>query len=442
MVAFARETPPPQRPHRQIVVLSEGIATPFTGNDPATRTFRGCLYRHDGSRLDLSQRSSGPGYQLRPDDPARIDPDAPGIGDPSGIVRLPGRTLYLGHYFAHYGHFLTETLGNFWVLEAEPFARFDRVAFHPSAFGRALTPYARACLAAFGIPETAVVMLDEGPVRFEEVVVPARLFRLWEMADAEALRPVYARIGAHLCGVLSEAPHRALYLTRRRSARRDLRVMANEARIEALFAERGFTILAPETLGFAEQVALYAGTRRMTGVSGSALHNVLFLRPGGDLVEIEHPMLYEKGDRLGVHTQDLCNAVAGVTGHFLPFRGRTLHGGFVAHVDIPALAAALSEIGGPEIGRSEIGSSEGTLPESGVSGDTGPRPVALAASPRSARRHTPLPLGRRLRGRAAVRLEIAGHDLRPLVRRASAGLQHAGRRAASLAFFLLSLSGL
>ena len=34
-----------------------------------------------------------------------------------------------------------------------------------------------------GNDPAAVVMLDEGPMRFEEVMVPARLFRLWDADD-------------------------------------------------------------------------------------------------------------------------------------------------------------------------------------------------------------------------------------------------------------------
>jgi hypothetical protein len=81
---------------REIAAVRDGFAKPFTGIDPATGTFRGCLYTAEGSRLALSLRPSGPGYRFSPGDPEAPDPTV------AAPPRLPGRTLYLGHYFAHY----------------------------------------------------------------------------------------------------------------------------------------------------------------------------------------------------------------------------------------------------------------------------------------------------------------------------------------------------
>jgi hypothetical protein len=328
---------------REVAVVRDGFATPFAGNDPASGTFRGCLYTAEGTRLALSVRPWGPGYGFRPGDPETLDP-----GTVEAVPRLPGRTLYLGQYFAHYGHFLTETLSTFWALEAEPAARFDRIAFHPSAFGRRLTPYARAALAAFDIDPDAVVMLDEGPRRFEEVVVPERLFRLWDAADP-GLRPVYARIRARTLAGRAPEPPRALYLTRRGSYwRRSVRrVVANEARVEELFRRRGFAILDPTALSFADQLALYASAPTLAGLSGSALHNCLFQDPGARVIELEHPEIYREVGTRPAHTQDLCNAVAGVEGRFVPFTGRSRRGGAVLHLDLAAIEAALPPASAP-----------------------------------------------------------------------------------------------
>jgi len=372
---------------REIAVVRDGFATPFDGNDPATGTFRGCLYHPDGTRLALSLRPWGPGYRFRPGDPEAIDP-----GLVAAAPRLPGRTLYLGHYMAHYGHFLTETLSTFWALGAEPADRFDRVAFHPAAFGRGLTSYARACLAAFDIDPAAVVMLDAegtggGALRFEELVVPERLFRLWDAADPILAR-VFDRIRAHLLAGRAPEPARGLYLSRRagywRSTRR---VVANEVAVEALFRRRGFTVVDPGKLGFADQVALYAAAPTLAGLSGSALHNVLFQRRGARAIELEHPAVYLEGDALAARTQDLCNAVAGVEGRFVPFTGLSRHGGAVLHLDLAGVAAALPP----------------------------------AAAP-------PAPLGRRV----AAALETAALDLLPPAR-AAAGRARLGARHAAAA---------
>jgi hypothetical protein len=321
---------------REIAVVREGFATPSTWN-PATGTFLGCLYSPEGGKLALSQRFFGVGFQFRPEDPDRLDPAVA-----AAAPRLSGRTLYLGHYLAHYGHFLTETLSTFWIFEKQPAAAFDRIAFHPGFFGRTLTGYARHCFAAFGIAPEAVVMLDDGPVRFEEVVVPERLLRLCHAADP-LLRGVFDRIRAATLAGRDPVPSRGLYISRRSSYwRTGRRIVANEAIIEELFRSRGFAIVRPEAVPFPDQVALYAAAPTLAGLSGSALHNCLFQRPGGRLIEIEHPDVYREGDSLPARTQDLCNAVAGVAGTFVPFTtGRSLWGGQVRHIDPASVAAAL-----------------------------------------------------------------------------------------------------
>jgi capsular polysaccharide biosynthesis protein len=288
------------------------------------------------------------------------------LAPPAAAERLPGRTLYLGHYAAHFGHFLVETLATFWIFETRAAAEFDRIAFHPLAFGRHLTPFARHAFACFDIDPDRVVMLDAGPVRFEEVVVPERLIRPWNAADP-ALRPVYRRIREETLGPDAGPPTRRLYLSRRRLAFRDPRaafgsnrVVANEVRLEELFARRGFEILYPETMDFAAQVAACGRARAIAGLYGSALHNALFMPEGGRVIELMYP-----GIELEVTNQALCNRVAGVEGMMVPFRGRSLLGGRVQIYDVGhvahALAAALPEIGAapvPALGRRLRGTLE------------------------------------------------------------------------------------
>jgi hypothetical protein len=59
------------------------------------------------------------------------------------------------------------------------------------------------------------------------------------------------------------------------------------------------------------------------------------------LIELEHPEIYREGEALATHAQDLCNAVAGVEGRFVPFTGRSRRGGTVLHLDLATIEAAL-----------------------------------------------------------------------------------------------------
>jgi hypothetical protein len=73
-----------------------------------------------------------------------------------------------------------------------------------------------------------------------------------------------------------------------RTARPGYRVMANEVdEIERAAADRGFTVVYPETLQWAEQLAMFHHARRIAGPSGSGMLNAVFAAPGTGLLDIE-----------------------------------------------------------------------------------------------------------------------------------------------------------
>lgn len=76
-----------------------------------------------------------------------------------------------------------------------------------------------------------------------------------------------------------------IYLSRRGLAGGD-RYQTNEEEVETRLAEIGFSVIRPETLPFAEQIALYRGAETVVSPYGSAIHvAALFARPGTRFVE-------------------------------------------------------------------------------------------------------------------------------------------------------------
>jgi len=270
----------------------------------------GCIYRSDLTKVHLSERFGGfMGDHVESDNSERLDA-AP------KSRKLDGRGLYLGHYMGgHYGHFITETLSTFWILEEQPAERFDYVLFHPFVFGTNIPGYAEFCLRRFGIDADKVVFVGDEPLVFDEMVVPERLFRLNHSADPR-VRWVYRHI-AEGCQP-PPTPASRLYLSRRRFSRGNFeRVIANEVDMEAEFRRRGFQVLYPETMSFEDQVSHYAHADWVAGISGSGLHNSLFMADDTHLVELGDP-------RYGgepAPTQALCNHISGVDAHFIPFSG-------------------------------------------------------------------------------------------------------------------------
>lgn len=310
----------------------DGFATPHrSSNFPGALS--GCIYRADGSKVGLSERFGGyAGDHFETKNPERQE-------RPAAAAVLPGRGLYLGHYMGgHYGHFITETLSTFWIFEDQQADAFDYVLFHPFVFGDSIPDYVRYCFDKFGIGPDKVVFAKSEALAFEELVVPERLFRLNHSSDPR-LRWVYGHL-AQSAPAPTVAPQR-LYLSRRRFSQRDLfRVVANEAHIETAFQRRGFEVLYPETMRFEDQIALYSRARAVAGISGSGLHNSLFMQPEAMIIELGDPRY--GGARSP--TQVLCDAISGVRNALIPFVGWKFDGYRVMLFDMAVLQSRLDAI--------------------------------------------------------------------------------------------------
>jgi capsular polysaccharide biosynthesis protein len=85
------------------------------------------------------------------------------------------------------------------------------------------------------------------------------------------------------------ATPRRIYVSRRHGviARPWYRSLVNELEIEAIAGEQGFTAIRPETLGFAQQMALFANAPVIAGPSGSGLLNAVFAPQGSKILDLE-----------------------------------------------------------------------------------------------------------------------------------------------------------
>lgn len=316
--------------------VRDGFATPHHLSD-LPGELSGCIYRADGTKVALSERFGGyAGDHVETQNPDRL-------ARPERTAKLPGRGLYLGHYMGgHYGHFITETLSTFWIFEDQRADAFDYVLFHPFVFGDSVPDYVKYCFDVFGIGPDKIVFAKSEALAFEELVVPERLFRLNHSSDPR-LRWVYRHL-AQSAPAPTVAPQR-LYLSRRRFSQRDLfRVVANEAHIETAFQRRGFEVLYPETMRFEDQIALYSRAKAVAGISGSGLHNSLFMRPDATIIELGDPRY--GGARSP--TQVLCDAISGVRNALIPFVGWKFDGYRVMLFDMAVLQSRLDAILGQE----------------------------------------------------------------------------------------------
>lgn len=219
----------------------------------------------------------------------------------SNIDNMPlvkGRALYAGHFFDHYGHFITEGLGRLYLLKDT--ANFRKIIFHPFIFGnppssKSLKDYQRFIFSCLGIPLRKLEFLNVAS-RFEELWVPEQAWPINQEAH-----PVMRRIYSKIRRNIPTTPSRSIDLNSREKifiARRSNVRSTRNASIEKLFQDHGFRIIEAQYLNFADQAKYYKNAKILAGFCGSGLHNVIFCRPDAILIEIGDNRSKSRGLRM------------------------------------------------------------------------------------------------------------------------------------------------
>ena len=299
----------------QCVTLRDAVATRFEIVAPADAPdqpvrhasfkayTRGCLYDVDGARVDLSVRVGGVGGdQTLSIDPAVLPPEQ------RGGTWLTGRTLYLGPFMNHYGHFITESLSRYWRQEAAAFDHFVAYPFIHNNGAIQIEEFHRYLAGLLGVPIDRMAVLRSQTV-FDEIVVPEQLWTYNTHVNVR-MREIYGRLGARHAG---QQPVGRLFLSRTSSPR-----LANAREVEDIFASFGFRVIYPERIAIEPQLSLYANCAILAGLSGSAMHNCLFARPGLLTIEVGD----SRSRRHPVMMQRIANELAQVDARFIPFGDR------------------------------------------------------------------------------------------------------------------------
>lgn len=298
----------------QCLTLRDAIATPFQivapadapeqpHRSPGFKAYtRGCLYDPDGARVDLSVRAGGIGG----DQAASIDPEfLP--ADQRGGAWLAGRSLYLGTFMNHYGHFITEGIGRWW---REGAAAFDHLVAYPFMHDHGavrVKEFHRHLAGLLDVPIDRMTILGRQTV-FDEIVVPEQLWAYNRHVNVR-MRGLYERIRNRHAAPKSTG---RIFLSRTQAAPSRL---ANTAEVEDVFASFGFQVLYPEDVAIARQLVLYANCEVLAGLAGSGMHNCLFARPGLMTIEVGDA----RARRHPVFMQRVANELAQVDARFIPF---------------------------------------------------------------------------------------------------------------------------
>jgi capsular polysaccharide biosynthesis protein len=192
-----------------------------------------------------------------------------------GSVTVPSGLWVIDNYSNNYYHWITESLVR--LLEAERLYPDEDVLLLPSHFRR-LT-YVPFTLKAF--PQVSRV----GWIG-ERVKARVDRLALVPMPPLERRLDLVPEV-ARRVGALEEEPsrERRIYFSRADAARRHVR---HEADVIEVFRSHDFEIVHIDPSDPGEQVRLSRGATVIAGVHGAALTNVIFMPPGGRLLELRH----------------------------------------------------------------------------------------------------------------------------------------------------------
>jgi capsular polysaccharide biosynthesis protein len=190
---------------------------------------------------------------------------------PGLLMMSPGQDIY--------GH---------WLLDYAPRLLLASLMHGPAAsryYFHELPRWAPSVLAAFGVPESAVVAGPRPPfMRYPLAAMPSATkegFRVVRPVN----RMAWLQLKHRLLGMpIAEEERSRLPQAQRifvsRKGWGTVRTIANAQRLEEIAVERGFVPIRPEAFSMPAQARIFQAARVVLGEDGSGLHNVMFGEPG------------------------------------------------------------------------------------------------------------------------------------------------------------------
>ncbi|ALN74592.1 DUF563 domain-containing protein [Aureimonas sp. AU20] len=177
-----------------------------------------------------------------------------------------------------------------WLLLGLP--GMHHFASHRDRYDRFLCerqhPWQRSLLQTFGLADEDIVEQRRGATYWCESVSLLRMVGR-DLILAPHERDIFRDLAERLAhGSAAPAPER-VFLSRLSRTRKGgaYRGLLNEEELIDALVPLGFTVVEPEHLSFAEQVALFAKARVVVGLGGAAMFNTVFCQPETQVVTIE-----------------------------------------------------------------------------------------------------------------------------------------------------------
>lgn len=206
--------------------------------------------------------------------------DVPQAVDEADVTEfLPGRSLYAGFLYDHFGHVTTESIHRLWAFDP---SLHDHVVFVAMCFDRRpemltsvrIPGYLRDILGLFGVPVERCTIVRR-PTRIAELDIPEPGSRL-KVGAADWYRDILREVSKPILAAEESAPTpRRLFLGRHHILWKG--TLLGERYFADVLAEFGFESLRPETRSIADQCRAMARAEMVVFVEGSAIYSTELL---------------------------------------------------------------------------------------------------------------------------------------------------------------------
>ncbi|HEX8488648.1 MAG TPA: glycosyltransferase family 61 protein [Propionibacteriaceae bacterium] len=201
--------------------------------------------------------------------------------------KMPGSYYHVDCWHTgHFGHIISEVVGRLWGWPEAKRQFPDLKAIFRRRFPNERHPAIELSLfTAYGMEPSDIVWIDE-PVWVDSIVTATPM---WQNTAPYYVHPgieqTWQRLREGQVVLRADLPTK-IFVSRRETLRN--RFCRNIAAVETFFAARGFTLVYPEELSFAEQAALFGGAEVVAGFAGSGLYNILYSHRLSTLIVLAH----------------------------------------------------------------------------------------------------------------------------------------------------------
>lgn len=193
----------------------------------------------------------------------------------SEIVTSDEEVIWGGAMICHFGHFITECMARMWYVVEHP--EDTRKVVFVKVNTWKVAPWMFQFFELLGLPKERVLIIEEKdkPRQFRSITIPGQSSRIKYNYNEKFLVPFRKMASA----VTPRGNVKKLFLTRSKGLKTQM-YLANADYFEEFYRKLGYTIVAPETLSAAEQVAIITGAEEIVTHMGTLAHWSLFCRAG------------------------------------------------------------------------------------------------------------------------------------------------------------------